>query len=159
MLNYDALIQESCEVLEAQEKKLRRSAVSYRLRMLRLLKSGESRSLAATAEQLGYSLRQCQRWFKSYQAGGLAAVLKFKRPRRPERMTRAAWDALEGAMKAGEVATLEQARQLLAEQGVPYKSVGGVSSLLIRHKVKLKTGRPRHRRSDEAAQAAFKKTL
>lgn len=74
-------------------------------------------------------------------------------------MTQAAWDALAGAMKAGEVATLEQARQLLAEQGVPYKSVGGVSSLLIRHKVKLKTGRPRHVQSDEAAQAAFKKTL
>lgn len=87
------------------------------------------------------------------------AVLKFERPRRSERMTQAAWDALAGAMKAGEVATLEQARQLLAEQGVPYKSVGGVSSLLIRHKVKLKTGRPRHVQSDEAAQAAFKKTL
>lgn len=56
MLDYDALIQESPEALEAQEKKLRRSAVSYRVRMLRLLKSGESRSLAAAAEQIGYSL-------------------------------------------------------------------------------------------------------
>ncbi len=159
MLDYNALIRESPETLEAQEKKLRRSAVSYWVRMLRLLKSGESRSLAVAAEQLGYSLRQCQRWFRCYQEGGLEAVLKFNRPRRPERMTQTAWDALAEAMKAGEVATLEQARQLLAAQGVPYKSVSGVSSLLIRHKVKLKTGRPRHVRSDEAAQAAFKKTL
>jgi len=158
MLNYDALIQESAEALEAQEKKLRRSVVSYRVKMLRLLKSGESRSLASTAEQLGYSLRQCQRWFRCYRQGGLEALLKFEQPRRGERMTQAAWEALDRAMKAGEVATLEETRQLLAEQGVPYKSVAGVSSLLIRHKVKLKTGRPRHQQTDEAAQAAFKKT-
>lgn len=158
MLNYDALIQESTEVLEAQERRLRRSAVSYRVRMLRLLKSGERRSLASVAEQLGYSLRQCQRWFRSYRQGGLEALLKFEQPRRGERMTQAAWEALDRAMKAGEVATLEQTRQLLAKQGVPYKSVAGVSSLLIRHKVKLKTGRPRHQQTDEVVQAAFKKT-
>ena len=73
-------------------------------------------------------------------------------------MTQAAWRALDRAMKAGEVATLEETRQLLNEQGVPYKSVEGVSLLLIRHKVKLKTGRPQHQQTDEAAQAAFKKT-
>jgi transposase len=115
--------------------------------------------MASVAEQLGYSLRQCQRWFRSYRQGGLEALLKFEQPRRGERMTQAAWEALDRAMKAGEVATLEQTRQLLAEQGVPYKSVAGVSSLLIRHKVKLKTGRPRHQQTDEATQAAFKKTL
>jgi transposase len=158
MLNYDALIQECAEALEAQERRLRRSAVSYRVRMLRMLKSGESRSLASAAEQLGYSLRQCQRWFRCYRQGGLEALLKFEQPRRGERMTQAAWEVLEKAMKAGEVATLEQTRQLLAVQGVPYQSVAGVSSLLIRHKVKLKTGRPRHQQTDEAVQAAFKKT-
>jgi len=67
MPNYDALIQESPEALEAQERRLRRSAVSYRVKMLRLLKSGESRSLASAAEQLGYGLRQCQSWFRSYR--------------------------------------------------------------------------------------------
>jgi transposase len=158
MLNYDDLIQESAEVLQVEEKRLRRSALSYRIRMLRLLKSGESRSLASAAKQLGYSLRQCQRWFKSYQEGGLKALLEFEQPRRSERMTKEAWRALDEAMKAGEVATLEETRQVLAQQGVYYKGVAGVSALLIRHKVKLKTGRPRHRQSDEAAQAAFKKT-
>lgn len=73
-------------------------------------------------------------------------------------MTPEAWQALDEAMKAGEVATLEEARQLLSHQGVPYKSVAGVSALLIRHKVKLKPGRPHHQRTNEIAQAAFKKT-
>jgi transposase len=158
MLNYDALIQESAEALDAHEKRLRRSAVSYRVRMLRLLKSGECRSMASAAEQLGYSMRQCQRWFRSYRQGGLEALLKFEQPRRGERMTQAAWEALARAMKAGKVATLEQTRQLLAEQGVPYQSVAGVSSLLMRHKVKLKTGRPQHQQTDQGVQAAFKKT-
>lgn len=158
MLNYDALIRESPEALEVKEKQLRRSALSYRVRMLRLLKSGECLSLAKAAEQLGYSLRQCQRWLLSYRQGGMEALLRYEQPRRPERMTQEAWQALDEAMKAGEVATLEEARQLLALQGVLYKSIGGVSALLIRHKVKLKTGRPRHQQTDEAAQAAFKKT-
>jgi transposase len=157
MLNYEALIQESTEALETHEKRLRRIAVSYRVRMLRLLKSGESRSMARVAEQLGYSMRQYQRWFRSYRQGGLEALLKFEQPRRGERMTQAAREALERAMKTGKAATLEQTRQLLAEQRVPYQSVAGVSSLLIRHKVKLKTGRPRHQQTDEVAQAAFKK--
>ena len=158
MLNYDAMIQESAEALAAQEKRLCRSALSYRVRMLRLLKSGECRSMARAAGQLGYSMRQCQRWFRCYRQGGLEALLKFEQPRRGERMTQAAWEALDRAMKTGEVATLEQTRQLLAEQGVPYQSVAGVSSLLIRHKVKLKTGRPKHQQTDEVVQAAFKKT-
>ncbi len=85
-------------------------------------------------------------------------LLACEQPRRPERMTQEAWAALEEVMKAGEVATLEEVRQLLAQQGVVFKGVAGVSALLIRHKVKLKTGRPRHQQTDEAAQAAFKKT-
>lgn len=84
MLDYEALIQESAETLEAQEKKLRQSAVSYRVRMLRLLKSGESRSLSSAAAQLGYSsLRHCQRWFRCYRQGGLETLLKFEQPRGP----------------------------------------------------------------------------
>ncbi len=158
MLNYDKLIQEGHEELEAKERGLRRSALSYRIRMLRLLKSGECRSLGSAATQLGYSLRQCQRWFKSYRQGGLEALLAYEQPRKPERMTQEAWGVVKEAMTAGEVATLEEVRQLLTQQGINYKGVAGVSALLIRHKVKLKTGRPRHRQTDEAAQAAFKKT-
>lgn len=159
MLDYRTLIGEEVEELRRLERGQRHSAASYRVRMLRLLKSGECRSLACAAERLGYSLRQCQRWFKSYREGGLAALLEMEKPRRTEQMTPQAWEALHEAMARGDVASLEQARQLLAKHGVVYKGVAGVSALFIRHKVKLKTGRPRHRQSDEAAQAVFKKTL
>ena len=158
MLNKE-LIQEKVEELQRLEKRQHHSAVSYRVRMLRLLKGGECRSIAAAAKELGYSLRQCQRWWQSYREGGVGTLMAFEQPRRSERMTTEAWEALFRAMKAGEVATLEEARQLLLQQGVYYQGVAGVSALLIRHKVKLKTGRPRHRKSDEAIQEMFKKTL
>ena len=159
MLNYQTLIKEDVEELWQLERQQRDSAVSYRLRMLRLLKSGECRSVAQETERLGYSSRQGQRWLQMYRESGLAALLAFERPRLTERMTPEAWAILKAALDKGEIATLEHARQLLAEQGVYYKGVAGVSALFIRHKVKLKTGRPQHRQSDEASRETFKKTL
>ena len=44
--------------------------------MLGLLKSQECRNLGEAAEVLGYSWRQCQRWFASYREGGLEELLK-----------------------------------------------------------------------------------
>lgn len=158
MLDYQKLIEEDVEELRRLERSLRDSAVSYRLRMLRLLKSGECRSVAQVTERLGYSLRQGQRWLQIYREGGVAALLQFERPRLTERMTPKAWERLKVALEKGDIATLEQARQLLAEQGVHYKGVAGVSALFKRHKVKLKTGRPLHRQSDEASRETFKKT-
>ncbi len=51
MLAYKELIQEEVEELQRLEKRQRRSAVSYRVRMLRLLKSGECRSIASVAKE------------------------------------------------------------------------------------------------------------
>ena len=43
--------------------------------MLRLLKSGECSSLGEAAEALGYSRRQCQRWFITSRQEGLEELL------------------------------------------------------------------------------------
>ena len=60
-------------------------------------------------------------------------------------------------MRAGRVARLREAQAFLRDRhGVAY-SLNGVSLLFKRHRVKLKTGRRRHRKADAAAQAAFKK--
>jgi transposase len=160
MLNYDAIIQESREELARLARRHRNSVVGTRLSMLKKLKSGEARSLPKAAEQVGYSLRQCQRWFKAYQQVGLTALLQESQQGRTsgERMTAAAWGALDEALRAGEVATYAQARQLLAEHGVMYKDDTSVLKLFRRHKIKAKTGRPRHEKVDVAVQSAFKKT-
>ena len=161
MHNYAAIIQENTEELAGLARQHRHSVIGTRLSMLKNLKSGEARSLPHVAQQLGYSLRQCQRWFKTYQQRGLSSLLGASQQGKTasERMSEAAWRALNDALVAGEIATYAQARQLVAEHGVVYKDDSSVLKLFKRHKIKAKTGRPRHEKADVEAQAEFKKTL
>ncbi|MCA1716604.1 MAG: winged helix-turn-helix domain-containing protein [Actinobacteria bacterium] len=128
--------------------------------MLRLLKSGTCRNLEEASEALGYSWRQCQRWFASYGRGGLEELLKSRVDERgrQELVTPEAFEELQGAMKKGEIATIGQAHRFLSERGIEYSHPDGVGQLLRRRKVKLKTGRPRHEKADPQQQEAFKKT-
>jgi transposase len=67
--------------------------------------------------------------------------------------------ALAGEMRVGRVAYLKDAQCFLRERwGIDYRSLNGVSRLFIRHEPKLKTARRRHRRTNLAAQAAFKES-
>jgi transposase len=112
------------------------------------------------AEALGYSWRQCQRWFRSYQQGGLQELLKSRVSERgrQELVTQEAFEDLEEAMKRGEIATIAQADGFLRERhGIEYAHPDGVGQLLRRRKVKLKTGGPRHEKADPHEQEAFKK--
>ena len=160
MHNYEAIIQESPEELQRMSRQHRHSVVGTRLTMLKKLKSGEARSLPHVAQQLNYSLRQCQRWFKAYQQAGLDVLLSPSRQGKVsvERMNEAAWQALNDALIAGEIATYPQARRLLAEHGVNYQDDSSVLKLFKRHKIKAKTGRPCHEKVDEEMQTEFKKT-
>jgi putative transposase len=129
--------------------------------MLRLLKTEESTNLGEAARALGYSWRQCHRWFASYNKGGLQELLKSRLSERgrQELVTQEAFADLQEAMKRGEIATISEADQFLRERhGIEYAHPDGVGQLLRRHKVKLKTGRPRHEEADPQEQQAFKKS-
>jgi transposase len=160
-IHYSRVIEEDPERLEELEKFHRYSHLFQRVRMLRLLKSEECTNLGEAAEALGYSWRQCQRWFKSYQEGGLRELLKSRLSERgrQELVTEEAFEDLKEAMKRGEIATISEADRFLSERhGIEYAHPDGVGQLLRRHKVKLKTGRPRHEKADPEEQEAFKKT-
>lgn len=103
-----------------------------------ITESGECSSLGEAAETLGYSWRQCQRWFATYRRGGLGELCE--------------------AMKRGDIATVAQAHRFLLGRGVRYTHPGSVGGLLRRRKVKLKTGRPRHEKADPKEREAFKKS-
>jgi transposase len=158
---YPQVITEDPQELEKLEKHHRYSHLFQRVRMIRLLKSGACRNLGEAADALGYSWRQCQRWFASYRDGGLEELLKSRvgERGRQELVTPAAFEELEEAMKKGEIATVGQAHEFLSERGIEYSHPDGVGQLLRRRKVKLKTGRPRHEKADPQEQEAFKKTL
>ncbi len=158
---YSRVITEDLEDLKELEKYHRYSHLFQRVRMLRLLKSQECPNLGEAAQALGYSWRQCQRWFASYQNGGIEELLKSRvhERGRQELVTPEAFEDLKEAMKRGEIATIGQADEFLRDRhGIEYAHPDGVGQLLRRHKVKLKTGRPRHEEADQEEQEAFKKT-
>ncbi len=159
-IDYPRVITEDQEKLKKLEKRHRYSHLFHRAKMLRLLKSGECANLGQAAEALGYSWRQCQRWFATYREGALEGLLVSRVDERGPRelVTQEAFEELEGAMKEGEIATIAQAHRFLLERGIDYAHPESVGALLRRRKVKLKTGRPRHEKADPEAQEAFKKS-
>lgn len=158
---YAQVITEDLEDLKELEKHHRYSHLFQRVRMLGLLKSRECRNLGEAARALGYSWRQCQRWFALYQEGGIEELLKSRvhERGRQELVTPEALEDLKEAMKRGEIATIGHADGFLRERhGIEYAHPDGVGQLLRRHKIKLKTGRPRHEEASHDEQEAFKKT-
>ena len=158
---YLQVITEDLDDLKELEKYHRYSHLFQRVRMLRLLKSEECSNLGEAARALGYSWRQCQRWFASYQKGGIKELLKSRvhERGRQELATPEALEDLKETMKMGQIATISQADEFLYERhGIEYAHRDGVGQLLRRHKIKLKTGRPRHEEADQKEQSAFKKT-
>jgi transposase len=117
--------------------------------------------LGEAAQAVGYSWRQCQRWFSSYREGGTEELLKSRvhERGRQEMVTSEALEDLKESMKRGEIATISQADEFLGERhGIEYAHRDGVGQLLRRHKIKLKSARPRHEEADPEEQEAFKKT-
>ncbi len=138
--DYPRVIEEDPQELEKLEKRHRYSHLFHRVKMLRLLKSGECSNLGEAAESLGYSRRQCQRWFLTYRREGLEELLVSRVHERgpTELVTEEAFEELEEleeAMKGGEIATIAQAHRFLLERGVRYahpESVGGLLRRRIR---------------------------
>jgi transposase len=158
-IHYSQVIREDPQELKELERYHRYTHLFQRLRMLRLLKTEECTNLGEAARALGYSWRQCQRWFASYQKGGMEELLKSRVDERgrQELVTPEALEELQEAMKREEIATISQAHRFLSERGIEYSHPDGVGQLLRRRKVKLKTGRPRHEKADPQEQEAFKK--
>ena len=67
------------------------------------------------------------------------------------------YSTIEEAAKRGEIATIAQAHEFLAQRGIGYSHSESAGGLLRRRKVKLKTGRPIHEKADQKAQEAVKK--
>ena len=159
-IKYPKAIQESEEELTRLEQSLRGQKAADRVRVLRLLKSGAVKSLKDCAPMVGYSVSQLTRWWERYRADGLAGMLKQQKPAgKASRLTAEAWAGLLQAMRAGHIATMQDARNYLEQQwGIRYKNGKSLWWLFKKHRVKWKTGRRRHQKANAEQQVAFKKT-
>jgi len=157
-INYREVITESLENLAEREQTLRGRRTGVRIRMLRLLKEGQVPSLAQCAPLLGYSLTQLTRWWGQYRKQGVEALVTEPPPHgRSSRLTAEALTGLEEVMRVGKIATLTDAQRYLQEEwSISYPSLNGVWYQLRQHRIKLKTGRRRHKKADPEAQEAFK---
>jgi transposase len=156
--DYPRVIAEDLTTLRQRERQLRGRPTAVRVQALRLLKSGVAHSLDACAALVGHSPRQVARWWARYRREGLDGLLREPRwPGKTPRLTPEALADLEGAMAAGQIATLKDAQTYLAERhGIVYPSLNGVWHQLRKHQIKLKTGRRRHALADAEAQEAFR---
>src|SRR5258708_4851252 len=160
-IKYPKAIQESEEELMSLEQSLRgQKKTVVGVRMLRLLKSGRVMSLKDCAPLVGYSVIQLTRWWERYRAAGLAGMLKQHKPAgKASRLTPEAWAGLLQAMRAGHIATMQDARNYLErEWGIRYKNGKSLWWLFKNHRVKWKTGRRRHQKVNAEQQTAVKKT-
>ena len=157
-IKYPKAIQESEEDLTRLEQRLRGQKAADRVRMLRLLKSGTVKSLKDCAPLVGYSVSQLTRWWECYRAEGLAGVLKQQKPvGQTSKLTASAWEGLMQAMRAGHIATMQDARNYLErEWGISYKNGKEHGWLFKKQRVKWKTGRRRHKKAHAEHQAACK---
>jgi transposase len=158
VINYREEIQETIEELLKLERAQKQSRQRDRVRFLRFLKQGEATSQPQAGERIGLKRRQRQVLWKSYKEQGLQKYLTNN--------YKGSWSKLSSHQQARLLQRLDQddissQQQLIdwlkAEMGISYTQ-GGLSGLLARLKVKLKTGRPVNVRKDEAGQEAFKKT-
>lgn len=162
-INYVKTIADSLEDLTRYEQAYRGDRRIFpRLQMLRALKSGHVRSIRQLAPILGYNRTHMEGWWRLYCEGGLPAVVETGQwgGHRRERVSPEALAALKAKAEAGEFPTLESARRYLGQKwDVHYPHVQAISALFRRHKIKKKTGRPRHRKANAEEQEAFKEQL
>jgi transposase len=131
--------------------------VRTRLQALWLLRTGWP--LGAVAGAVGTHYRSVQRWIAWYRQGGLALVRARRAGGvgRAARLSRVAQTELGDAVAQGQFRTARQVQEWIATRYHVTYTRAGVYSLLERLQCGPKVPRPLHAKTDEAAQAAWKK--
>lgn len=157
-MNYATLITESEAELSAAEKARGSALDRDRARFLRLLKSGECRTQAMAGQAIGLGERQSQRLWRAYGKGGLKGLHSASPRRGWGKLSSAQLTALRRYLLDNQAQTLAHIQTYLeGSHGVTY-TIGGISALCKRLKIKPKTGRPVNVRQVPGAVEAFKKT-
>jgi transposase len=158
-MNYEGLISEDLEKLKQIGKKQKLVRDEKRVQFLILLKSGEAKTQKEGGRQVGWKLRQSQKIWRIYREYGLAEVLEKKDKRGFGKLSSVEISHLNQYLREFGARSLAEIQRYLKESvGVEY-TIGGVSDLCLRLKIKLKTARPSNYQKDAAQVSAYKKTL
>ena len=146
--------------LKETENKQKLVQFQKRIRYLWLLKSGAAKTQVQAGAMVGWKLRQAQKIWQLYRETGVTGVLQKNERWQSGKLSNEQRAQLNSALGAqGGADSLAMVQNYIKETfGVSY-TVGGVSGLCQRLKIKLKTARPVNLKKDEAQVTAYKKTL
>jgi len=158
-LNYADMIKETALELQALEKGQKLARRRDSIRFLRLLKSKECQTQVQSGAAIGLGMRQSQRLWSKYRAGGIGSFLEQSPGRSVGKLSFTQMGQVQNMLRQNNLGmTQEQvAAWIEAQFGVVYTQ-SGICRLFERFHIKLKTGRPSNIRKDGAGAEAFKKT-
>jgi transposase len=156
-MNYQTEIAENEDYLIKLERKTKDGKARDRVRFIRFLKIGQAATQREAGELIGLGVRQSQRLWQKYREGGVSALTANNYAGGTPKLSPGGQEQLLERLKKGDISSLEQARNYLEQEfGVNY-TIGGVSYLFKRLKVKLKTCRPTNVNQDPAQIEEFRK--
>ena len=159
-MNYAELITETETELTELENKQKLVQFQKRLCFLRLLKTGEAQTQEKAGAMVGWKLRQSQKIWQFYRVGAIEQLLRRNRNWQTGKLSAEQRlklsEHLAASNGASSLALIQS--HIRAAFGVDY-TVGGVSDLCQRLKIKLKTARPVNVKKDEGRAVEYKKTL
>jgi transposase len=156
-MDYQVEISESGDHLRKLERATKDLKARDRVRFIRLLKIGKAMTQEQAGALIGLQVRQSQRLWKQYREKGLSNLCQNNYVGRKAKLSQAEQEQLRHRLRDDDISTLEQARICLKEEFAVDYTVGGVSSLFQRMRVKLKTGRPSNVKQDKKQMEEFAK--
>jgi transposase len=158
-MNYANKITQDRAELLALEKQQTNARLRDYVRCLRLLKAGTASTQQQAALQLNLSLRQVQRLWRRYQQDGLDKLVESQYVPYWGKLSAIQISQLRAFLFTDQAQTLASIQTFLADSFKVHYTIGGISDLCKRLKVKHKSGRPVNIRQQPGAVEAFKKSL
>ncbi|QMW04903.1 helix-turn-helix domain-containing protein [Spirosoma foliorum] len=156
-MDYNTKITESLAELQQLEKQQTNATHRDHIRFIRLLKEQKASTQQQAATLLNLSLRQAQRLWRTYQQGGLSALIPPPKAAYIGKLSFVQISQLRQFLLDDQAQTLADIQAYLAgSHGVQY-TLGGLCDLCKRLGIKPKTGRPVHYQQAPGALEAFKK--
>lgn len=156
-MDYQVEISESGDYLRNLERTTKDLKARDRVRFIRLLKIGKATTQEQAGALIGVQVRQSQRLWKQYREEGVGKLCQSNYVGGKAKLSRAEQHQLSERLRCDDIKSLEQARGWLKQEYSVDYTIGGVSALFARMKVKLKTGRPSNVKQDKEQMEEFAK--
>jgi len=158
-MNYADKITQNLDDLLLLEKQQTKARLRDYVRLLRLLKAAQAKSQQHAADQLNLSLRQVQRLWQRYQKQGVDDLIQSRYVPYWGKLSATQLSQLRAFLLTDQAQTLASIQTFLADAFAIHYTMGGISDLCKRMKIKPKQGRPVNIRQEPGAVEAFKKSL